>query len=122
QVAENTAIASRSRFMTAKQREPMQARLKDIKHRTMQFCTGCGYCMPCPNGVDIPTNLLLLNYNRLYGGFGGAFTQMYHQKLKPAGSAAEFCIECGECLEKCPQNIPISDRMQDISDELSKEE
>ena len=31
------------------------------------YCTGCGYCMPCPHGVDIPGNFLLMNYARVYG-------------------------------------------------------
>jgi predicted aldo/keto reductase-like oxidoreductase len=79
--------------------------------------------MPCPNGVDIPTNLLLLNYIRVYGSqqnFRDGYTQMYHKKLVPEESAAEFCIECGECLEKCPQDIDISERMKEVAEELGK--
>ena len=65
---------------------------------------------------------LLLNYIRIYGSqenFRDGFIQLYHQKLKPAGSAAEFCIECDECLEKCPRNIPIPKRMAEVAEELS---
>jgi len=120
-VEENMITADNVDPLSTVEEEDIKTMLDQIQGLEDLYCTGCGYCMPCPNGVDIPTNLLLLNYNRLYGGFGGAFTQMYHKKLKPAGTAAEFCVECGECLEKCPQNIPISDRMQDIASELSEE-
>lgn len=87
------------------------------------YLTGCGYCMPCPNKVDIPTNLLLLNYIRIYGSqqnFREGFTQLYHKRLVPKEEAAEFCIECGECLEKCPQKIEISERMKDVAAEQAK--
>lgn len=117
---ENVATADNDGPLSTIEAEDIKTMLSQIQGLEDLYCTGCGYCMPCPNGVDIPTNLLLLNYNRLYGGFGGAFTEMYHKKLKPAGSAAEFCVECGECLDKCPQSIPISDRMQDIAEELSE--
>jgi predicted aldo/keto reductase-like oxidoreductase len=81
-------------------------------------CTACGYCMPCPNGVDIPYNFKLYNDGLMYErenprrarrwywfmaeavGFEGD----YHREK---GQAAE-CVQCRECEEKCPQNIPIS--------------
>jgi len=97
--------------------------LEQVKGLEDLYCTGCGYCMPCPNGVDIPTNLLLLNYIRIYGSqqnFRDGYIQMYHKALVPAESAAEFCIECEECLEKCPQNIEISERMKEVAEELEK--
>jgi predicted aldo/keto reductase-like oxidoreductase len=121
-IEENVATADNDGPLSSVEGEDIQTMLDQIQGLEDLYCTGCGYCMPCPNGVDIPTNLLLLNYIKLYGGFEDGFIQMYHKRLKPAESAAEFCVECGECLDKCPQKIAISDRMQDVADELSKKQ
>ncbi len=74
-------------------------------------CTSCGYCMPCKNGVEIPRIFDAYNEAIVYGDvrMGRAF----YQGLRPFGLAegqrADQCIECGECLETCPQEIPITD-------------
>ena len=118
-VAENAATADNTAPLSDIEQEDIGKMLDQIRDLEDLYCTGCGYCMPCPNSVNIPTNLLLLNYLRLYD-FGDDFTQLYHKRLKPAGTAAESCIECGECLEKCPQSIAIPERMEEIRIELEK--
>ncbi len=86
-------------------------------------CTNCGYCMPCPNGVAIPNVLGLINEVAYWGERGKlriAFfynrmvkTQEELEKKKADGDeiegAASLCIQCGECLDKCPQQIEIPD-------------
>jgi predicted aldo/keto reductase-like oxidoreductase len=82
-------------------------------------CTTCDYCMPCPHGVNIPQNFAILNNVSLetnslrrwrtarnYKKLAGSADKI--NKIKPNGNGA-MCIDCGECLEKCPQeiNIPI---------------
>jgi len=75
-------------------------------------CTACGYCMPCPHGIDIPQNFK--TYNRFaISKYKGSFIHEYEQLLN--GSSADFCVSCGECLELCPQHIEIPDRMSEIS-------
>ena len=122
-IVENAKTADHDEPLSQIEKEDVSAMLGQIKGLEDLYCTGCGYCMPCPNKVDIPTNLLLLNYIRVYGSqknFKDGNIQLYHQRMVPNGEAAEFCIECGECLDKCPQNIPISDRMKDVAEELAK--
>ena len=122
-VDENATAADNDAPLSDIESEDINAMLEQIQGLEDLYCTGCGYCMPCPNGVDIPTNLLLLNYIRIYGSqqnFKDGFIQMYHKRLVPDGQAAEFCVECGECLEQCPQNIEISERMKDVAEELAK--
>jgi len=89
-------------------------------------CTSCGYCLPCPNGVNIPQILRLVNDLYYYGGRGRpriaffynrmAKTEEDYEKRKAAGEevegAATLCIQCGECLDKCPQQIEIPDFME----------
>ena len=122
-VEENVKVAGYDGPLSTIEMEDINAMLDQIEGLKDLYCTGCGYCMPCPNKVDIPTNLLLLNYIRIYGSqqnFREGFTQLYHKRLVPKEEAAEFCIECGECLEKCPQKIEISERMKDVAAELAK--
>jgi len=71
-------------------------------------CTGCGYCMPCPNGVDIPRNFSLLNNATMYNAFEDA-RRRYARMVE--GSRAEDCIACRECEALCPQDILISEWM-----------
>lgn len=80
-------------------------------------CTRCGYCMPCPNGVDIPRNLTLYNEGRMYGRPDLARRQ-YGFISEKARSAA--CIQCRECEPKCPQSILISEWMPKVGEVLAE--
>ena len=89
-------------------------------------CTSCGYCLPCPNGVSIPQVLRLVNDLYYWGDRGKprlaffygrmAKTEEDMEKRKADGEevdgAAALCIQCGECLDKCPQQIDIPDFME----------
>jgi len=76
-------------------------------------CTACQYCMPCPEGVDIPTILSLYNEHHMSGGSGEAKTK-YWRDIDPENHASN-CIACGECEMKCPQQLPIRKFMNEIS-------
>ncbi|TFG23662.1 MAG: aldo/keto reductase [Promethearchaeota archaeon] len=89
-------------------------------------CTSCGYCMPCPNGVSIKTVLFILNEIGYWGEDGKPrITPFYDRMAKSqdeleqkiaegeeAEGSALLCIECGECLDKCPQQIDIPKHMK----------
>ena len=72
-------------------------------------CTSCRYCMPCPNGVDIPRNFAVLNDGVMYDKLDSA-RHGYHWIPRDQTEAilASSCIGCCECEELCPQGIPIS--------------
>jgi len=77
-------------------------------------CTSCGYCMPCPNGVEIPRVFQIFNDAVMYDDSErGKLRYRGPMGLKPE-QMADQCIECGECLETCPQSIPIPDWMKDV--------
>ena len=69
-------------------------------------CTNCQYCMPCPNGVNIPT--IFGRYNEGYIYDDHRVARMRYRQL-PREEQADQCAECLECEEKCPQDIPISE-------------
>jgi predicted aldo/keto reductase-like oxidoreductase len=81
-------------------------------------CTACGYCMPCPNGVDIPRNFATFNNGVMYNAFDEA-RQRYNRWM-PEERRASACIQCRECEELCPQDIPISEWMTVVEQVLGE--
>ena len=81
-------------------------------------CTGCGYCMPCPQNVDIPGTFAA--YNRKYqeGAFQGFRDYMMCTMLRKNSTAASNCVRCGKCEKHCPQHIAIRDELQNAQREL----
>jgi predicted aldo/keto reductase-like oxidoreductase len=117
-VEENCAMAENDGPLTQVETEDIRAMLDQLQGLQDLYCTGCGYCVPCPNGVNIPANFLLMNYEVVYN-FGGGMSEAYNNGLKAAKASADNCIECGECLEKCPQNIDIPERLKDVAKQFA---
>ncbi len=112
QVQENAAVASRKTPMTALQRRRLFQRLETIKQKAALICTACGYCMPCPHGVDIPQNFVLLSRARLFGLTEFAKFQFARlRKHRDGDKSALVCRQCGACLDKCPNDIPIVEQL-----------
>lgn len=82
-------------------------------------CTGCGYCMPCPSGVYIPRMMKLYNGLLVHGGSQGPLNRNLYNDT-PDAHRASACTACGECEEKCPQKIEISDWMPKIHEKLGR--
>ncbi|MFC1858706.1 aldo/keto reductase [Thermodesulfobacteriota bacterium] len=84
---------------------------KDIERiRTelgIQFCHRCGYCQPCEQNVEIPEVLLFQPLTKRISPAG-----VIHM-TKTAMAGVENCIECGECIEKCPYDLPIPDLLKE---------
>lgn len=72
------------------------------------FCTGCGYCMPCVNGLDI-REIMSAIYDERYWGFTQAARERYN-RIK--GPKADACNRCGQCEPKCTQKLKIMDEMR----------
>ena len=81
-------------------------------------CTACGYCMPCPKGVDIPGTFAA--WNRYYGEnkFSGFREYLMCTALRKNPASASQCIGCGKCEKHCPQNISIRDMLKDARKDL----
>jgi predicted aldo/keto reductase-like oxidoreductase len=73
-------------------------------------CTKCGYCMPCPNGVNIPVNFELYNNAAVFEGSSIVLCRNLYNSL-PEAERAKVCAACGVCEEKCPQGIEIGKMM-----------
>ena len=83
-----------------------------INEKMKVGCTGCGYCTPCPQNVDIPG--IFAAYNRRYqeGKLHGLIDYMMCTMLRKNSTAASNCIGCGRCGKHCPQHIPIRQQLQ----------
>jgi predicted aldo/keto reductase-like oxidoreductase len=124
-VDENCASAERSGIGSLSgEDERVISRLAEVyRRRLLVPCTACRYCLPCPAGVNIPQNFAILNNvsmedsrlqrwmaKRGYRRLSGSKKEL--EKEADSGNAS-LCVQCGQCLEKCPQEI-------DIPTELSK--
>lgn len=123
QVEENCVSADRSGIGSlSADEEEVITRLVDVyRSKILIQCTACEYCMPCPTGVNIPRNFSILNYfyaepkwlarwmvKRGYKRLVGSEEKI--DKENPNGNAS-LCVNCGKCLEKCPQQINIPEEL-----------
>ena len=120
-VVENCATASRAEPLSEEERAQILAALEEKKKLADLYCTGCGYCMPCPHGVDIPGNFELMNTYRLYGLLEHAQSGYRDEDLAKNKAQAAYCEECGECEPKCPQKISIIAQLKETDAALGKE-
>jgi uncharacterized protein len=75
-------------------------------------CTGCQYCQPCPNGVNIPRVFEFYNDKTVNENIQATIWYNVPEFGMPAEQRANNCIECGECLDKCPQHINIPEELK----------
>ena len=115
--------------------EAENALLADIADQMSGFltipCTTCEYCMPCPYGVNIPSNFAYYNQAVTdhilplpaatapdYAERQQQFIEGYRKALPDAETWARSCQDCEECLPKCPQQIRIPNQMSRIVETL----
>jgi len=73
----------------------------------VKFCTACGYCKPCPQGINIPAIMACIYEDRFWGLRESAVKR--YRRIK--GPRAPACTACGQCEEKCTQKLKISEEM-----------
>lgn len=112
---ENLRVASqvRSGELGAEERDLYAQVVRAINESVKVGCTGCGYCQPCPKGVDIPGTFAA--YNRWHGEEkSGAFMDYLKcTTLRKNATAASNCIGCGKCEAHCPQGIAIRKELKE---------
>ena len=78
--------------------------------RTKIGCTGCRYCMPCPNGVNIPGVFSVWNNFSLYNIDPKSDWQF--RMIRDRNAGADNCVGCGACEAACPQHLNIIESLQ----------
>ena len=112
EVEKNAAVCCDNAPLTKAEIDTIEKLRKELGN---QFCRRCGYCAPCRVGIDIPTNFVFANYFRKYGL--GEWAKDRYDSLKVNASA---CIECGDCEERCPYDLPIIEMLKSVSEDFSK--
>ena len=110
QVIENTDVAINLRDLTKEEEERL---FKEVKTLGTEFCRRCGYCLPCPQGIDIPTQFLFEGYYSRYN-----LQEWAQSRYQASEINAADCIECGICEGKCPYDLPIRKMMKNVAAKL----
>jgi len=120
QLKENIALAGKAQPHSLSVDElELIGQAKQIYKNMLQIdCTGCAYCMPCQNGVNIPMNFSLYNDTFMFKDPEIA-PLLYNYMLSPEQRASN-CQECGECEEHCPQHIDIKEELKKVHEKLSQ--
>lgn len=118
-VEENLATADmQPGCMTHEDRKLIEKVKNKIRRHIKVGCTGCGYCMPCPRGVDIPGTFRC--YNAMYseGKSSGRREYLQYTAMRKDSSSASQCVGCGKCEKHCPQQLPIRQQLKNAASEL----
>ncbi|MFO7612334.1 MAG: aldo/keto reductase [Clostridia bacterium] len=84
-------------------------------------CTGCGYCLPCPAGINIPGVFRDLNNYHMFGKFEAKLYHMAYSGIMTDDYSphwASSCIDCGKCEEACPQGIKVRNELLKVRRDL----
>ena len=88
--------------------DDMRARIeKDRQELSGDFCRGCGYCQPCPAGIEIEScNRMYLFLRR--APYSVYLTDEFYEKMQQV----KQCLRCGQCRDKCPYNLDTPNLLQ----------
>lgn len=119
-VRENLRIAddAQAGSFTASQQEVVSKVRQEIQKSMKVGCTGCGYCMPCPSGVDIPMAFHCYNVKYSEGRKSGMWEYLQSTAMRRETSSASQCVRCGKCERHCPQGIPVREMLGEAVREL----
>lgn len=122
QVEENAKVAAIAGALTDGELARIDAMLEENKRLAELYCTGCKYCTPCPQGINIPYVFTLMNYHRVYELTDYA-KKAYADLAVPLdqrlqwdvenGLDASNCVECATCESKCPQKLQIISQLKE---------
>jgi len=122
QIEENTALADEAYpGMLTEQELELYEKVRTEYYRLMKVgCTGCGYCMPCPAGVDIPFCFSYYNAKHFFRAKRAQFQYIAFAGGLMSGrpSYASLCKQCGKCEKACPQHIPIREKLREVAADM----
>jgi len=117
---ENIAVANDAKANSLSVEElALFSQVRDILQHSIAIpCTGCNYCMPCPQGVDIPACFSCYNDRAVEGSLGARKKYLMQTTMKSQSLNASRCRQCGQCEQHCPQQIIISEELERVAHAL----
>ena len=119
QVKQNVEIASKPDEISAHDQEVIREVAREYRSFLGNKCTRCGYCMPCPHGVDIIN--CLTEYNIAHMMNDPKASAMQYFTLIDDDSRADSCIQCGECIPFCTQMLDIPEELVKVHEYFGSE-
>ncbi|MCL2517898.1 MAG: aldo/keto reductase [Oscillospiraceae bacterium] len=114
-VEENAAIGDLDEPMNEDDWNKSIVMMENLKKFSDLYCTGCEYCMPCPQGINIPYVFNCYTYHNVYGMPDLAKRMYGRVGDENHGKSPDECVKCGECMKKCPQKILIPDKLEEVT-------
>ena len=119
QVKENVKLASQEDVISENDQELIREVARTYKTFLGNDCSRCGYCMPCPHGVDIINCLAEYNIAHMMGNPKASAMQYF--SLIDDDSRADSCVDCKECLPFCTQMLNIPEELQKVYEYFGSE-
>jgi len=121
-IAENLALAEKaeSNAFTEKEVGLVEEAADQFRQVMKVGCTGCQYCMPCPAGVNIPSCFDCYNSKHAFKDRSARMMYLFQNggMVTEKQTLASMCVQCGKCLEKCPQHLPIPDLLEEVKADM----
>lgn len=114
EVEENLPLAAPFTPLSDRERRDYVAMLGQFRRgfRYDQRCLRCGYCLPCPQGIDIPR---VFQAQQMWAAYPEALKEKGRELYRGLEPNAEACVRCGQCLEKCPAGLEIPDLLAEAA-------
>lgn len=107
QIEENASMLDVDLTLTREEIDRLEAVRSELG---TTFCRRCGYCLPCPTGIDIPTQFIFEGYYKRYDLQDWAMDRFKSQQISSVD-----CVQCGVCETKCPYHLPIMEMLKGVS-------
>jgi predicted aldo/keto reductase-like oxidoreductase len=121
-IEENVRVACETAKNSLTQDElNLYREVKETFLRIMKVgCTGCGYCLPCPKGIDIPSYFSHYNSSHMFKGIQHKVMYLTSTSGLMGGnkSYASLCADCGKCEKVCPQHLPIRKHLKEVAKDM----
>ena len=120
-VEKNEKVASLENPMSEEEWRRVGKSLENLKKFSELYCTGCGYCQPCPKGINIPRIFQAYTYLNVYGlkDLAKNTWNGYLNDEKNPGAKPDACVNCGYCERKCPQHLKVRELLKKVEGVLS---
>ncbi len=121
-IRENLVLAEKAlpNAFSVKENQLVDEAAAEFRRVMKVGCTGCQYCMPCPAGVNIPGCFDWYNSRHAFKDKKAKLWYLFQNGgiVTEKPTLASMCVQCEECLEKCPQQLPIPDLLKDVQGDM----